>query len=110
MENEKYMVQRTTMKQSEFPSSTIVYNYDSNTGNYVQHYFDSRGVTRLYHMSLENDIWKLWRDTADFSPFDFYQRFVGRINETGDSIKSTWEKSDDGLNWNHDFRLVYRKD
>ncbi|WP_339212442.1 hypothetical protein [Ornithinibacillus sp. FSL M8-0202] len=98
------------MKQSEFPSSTIVYNYDSNTGNYVQHYFDSRGVTRLYHMSLENDIWKLWRDTADFSPFDFYQRFVGRINETGDSIKSTWEKSDDGLNWNHDFRLVYRKD
>jgi hypothetical protein len=109
MEREKFMVQRTLINQREFPSSTIVYDYDSNTGTYLQHYFDSRGITRLYNMSLENDDWKLWRDTPDFSQLDFCQRFVGKINESGDTIKSSWEKSDDGLHWEHDFRLIYRK-
>ncbi|MDG5786260.1 hypothetical protein QA612_02075 [Evansella sp. AB-P1] len=37
MEKEKFIVQRTLMNQPEFPSSTIVYDYDSNTCKYLQH-------------------------------------------------------------------------
>lgn len=109
MEKEKFIVQRTLMNQPEFPSSTIIYDYDFYTGEYLQHYFDSRGVTRLYNMSLEDAVWKLWRDTSDFSPLEFSQRFFGEINESRNTIYSYWEKSDDGLNWDHDFELVYRK-
>jgi hypothetical protein len=27
-----------------------------------QHYYDSRGVARIYQMSLNDGGWKLWRD------------------------------------------------
>lgn len=109
LENEKFMIQQTTMKDPDFPSSTIIYDYDSNVGSYVQHYFDSRGVTRLYQMNFQDDIWKLWRDTSDFSQLDFSQRFIGHINKSQDVIQGTWEKSDDGLSWEYDFRLIFRK-
>ncbi|RPF55502.1 hypothetical protein [Aquisalibacillus elongatus] len=109
MEKEKFVVQRTNINQPEFPSSTIVYDYDPNAGIYIQHYFDSRGITRLYHMSLEKNLWKVWRDTSDFSQLDFCQRFFGEFNESGDVIQSSWETSNDGIHWEHDFRVVYKK-
>ena len=109
MESEMYMVQRTMIHQTEFPNSTMVFDYDTQTYAYVLHYFDSRGVTRLYNMSLENEVWKMWRDTADFSKLDFSQRFIGKFNEAENTIQSYWEKSYDGLNWEHDFKIIYRK-
>lgn len=51
--DETYIIQRTHIDKAEFPSSTIIYDWDSASGNYVQHYFDTRGVTRLYQMSFE---------------------------------------------------------
>ncbi|SDO37422.1 hypothetical protein [Halobacillus aidingensis] len=75
MEKEKFIVQRTFIKQMEFPSSTIVYDYDSNTSNYLQHYFDSRGVTRLYYMNLKSGLWELWRNSSDFFPIRFLPAF-----------------------------------
>lgn len=60
-------------------------------------------------MSLEERVWKLWRDTSDFSPLDFFQRFTGKIDESGKKIESSWEQSDDGINWAHDFKVLYRK-
>jgi hypothetical protein len=31
-------------------------------------------------MSLEDGVWKLWRDPPDFSPLDFAQRFTGTFS------------------------------
>lgn len=107
--NESYIIQYTHIDKAEFPSSTIVYDWDPQRNHYLQHYFDSRGVTRLYQMSLEEGIWKLWRDTADFSPLHFFQRFTGEIDESGNKIESSWEQSDDGINWAHDFKVLYRR-
>lgn len=107
---EKYIIQRTNIQKSEFPSSTSIYEWDANTGQYVMHYFDSRGVTRLCQMTLEEGVWKWWRDKPDFSPLSFFQRFTGRIDETEKIIQSILEKSDDGVNWEHDFKTVYKKE
>jgi len=63
----------------------------------------------LYQMNFQDDIWKLWRDISDFSQLDFSQRFIGHINKSQDVIQGTWEKSDDGLSWEYDFRLIFRK-
>jgi hypothetical protein len=108
--DEKYIIQRTHIDKQEFPRSTSIFDWDAETGLYLVHYFDTRGVTRLYQMSLENGVWKWWRDKADFSPLKFYQRFTGEIDETAKVIESILEKSDDGINWEHDFRTVYRKE
>ncbi len=107
--DERYVIQRIKINKPEFPSSMIIYDWDDAKGQYVQHYFDSRGVTRLYEMSFEKGIWKLWRTTPDFSPLDFHQRFSGTVNRAGNLIESSWEQSADGSQWEHDFRLVYKR-
>ena len=76
---------------------------------FTQHYFDSRGVTRLYSMTLEEGIWTLQRDTPDITPLEFRQRFVGAFRDEGASIEGRWERSDDGSTWEHDFELRYTR-
>ncbi|MEZ0481078.1 hypothetical protein [Planococcus sp. SSTMD024] len=107
--DECYVIQRTKIDKPEFPGSIIIYDWDDAKGQYVQHYFDSRGVTRLYGMSFEEGVWKLWRTTPDFSPLDFHQRFSGKVNAAGNLIESSWEQSIDGVHWGHDFALNYRR-
>lgn len=41
---------------------------DSAREGFLQHYFDSRGVVRVYEMSFANRAWTLERTKVDFSP------------------------------------------
>jgi hypothetical protein len=43
----------------------------------LQHYFDSRGVARLYEMTFSGGVWNLLRNSSDFTPLEFSQRFSG---------------------------------
>jgi hypothetical protein len=78
-------------------------------GNFLQHYFDSRGVARVYKMSFSDGIWKLWRDSPDLSPLDFSQRFTGTFSDDGKTISGAWEICHDATTWEHDFDLTYTK-
>lgn len=78
-------------------------------GAYTQHYYDSRGVVRLYAMSLADGVWTLTRESADFTPLDFRQRFTGTFSEDGNTISGAWEKDVSGDGWEHDFALTYRR-
>ncbi len=69
----------------------------------------TRGVARVYKMSLADGVWKLWRDEPDFSPLDFRQRYTGTFSEDGATIVSAWEISHDGTTWEHDFDLTYTR-
>jgi hypothetical protein len=64
----------------------------------TQHYYDSRGVARVYEMSLADGAWKLWREAPGFC-----QRFSGVLSDDGTRIDGAWQKSDDGAEWTHDF-------
>jgi hypothetical protein len=44
------------------PDSLAVVSVDPKAGAYTQHYFDSRGVVRLYAMTLNGGTWTLTRD------------------------------------------------
>ena len=48
-------------------------------GSFTQHYFDSRGVARVYEMKFEAGRWELLRVNPDFTPLDFSQRYVGSV-------------------------------
>jgi hypothetical protein len=71
---------------------------------FAQHYYDSRGVARVYGMSLDGGVWKLWREAPGF-----WQRYTGVISGDGTTIKGAWEGSADGREWKHDFGLTYIK-
>jgi hypothetical protein len=102
------LVQRTDMPDNGPPSSLTLITYDQVAGAYRQHYFDSRGVIRLYEMTLDDHVWTLLRTTPDFSPLDFSQRFTGRFSKDGKTLTGAWAKATED-SWEHDFALTYTK-
>jgi hypothetical protein len=86
------------------PFSIWVIGRDESTEMYKMFYFDDRGVSRIYDMSFDGEVWKIWREAPGF-----FQRFTGTFSKDGKSIAAQWEKSSDGKTWEHDFDLTSTK-
>jgi len=107
---QQFLIQRWEVPMPEAPDGIAIIGADpASDGHYLQHYFDTRGVARVYKMIFENRIWKLWRDTPDFSPLDFSQRYTGTFGDDGRTIVGAWEICHDGKTWEHDFDLTLIK-
>jgi hypothetical protein len=89
------------------PQGLCVLAANGATEGFTQHYFDSRGVVRVYEMGFDGRTWTLERSTADFTPLDFLQRYVGTFDEDGQAIRGAWEICRDGDTWQKDFELDY---
>lgn len=110
MAGRQFLVQRWSVPVPEAPDGIALIGVDpADGGRYLQHYFDTRGVARVYKMTLEGDTWTLWRDEPDFSPLDFAQRYVGTFGDGGRTITGQWEIAHDRTTWERDFDLSYRK-
>jgi hypothetical protein len=105
----QFLLQRIEIPMPEVPDSLSIISADAGTGSYTQHYFDSRGVARLYAMSLTDRVWTLTRESPDFMPLEFGQRFAGTFSQDWNSVRGAWEKRFDGGGWEHDFALTYRR-
>ena len=105
----QFLVQHTEVPIPEAPDSLAIVGTDPRTGGYTQHYYDSRGVVRLYAMSFADGDGMLTRESPDFSPLDFRQRFTGTFSEDENTITGAWEKSPGGRDREHDFALTYRR-
>jgi hypothetical protein len=106
----QFLIQRWEVPVPEAPDGIAIIGADpERAGNFLQHYFDSRGVARIYQVSFADGVWKLWRDEPDFSPLDFRQRYTGTFSDDGTTIAGAWEISHDGKTWEHDFDLTYYK-
>jgi hypothetical protein len=103
----QFLTERTEI--SGAPGSIAVVGLDTGGQAYTQHYFDSRGVARIYVMIFDGTAWTLLRNAPDFSPLDFWQRFTATFSPDGRTITGSWELSKDGSEWQHDFDLVYQK-
>ena len=104
MKGRLFMIERLSISLPEFPDGICVIGVGDDPGTFRQYYFDSRGVRRVYEMTLEDGVWTLWRD----SPEPFPQRFTGRFQDDGRTIAGRWEKQE-GSDWEVDFDLTYRK-
>lgn len=103
----KYLTQRSEVDHPDAPNSLSVYSADPDKDGYTQHYFDSRGVTRLYAMTFTGGVWTLLRESADFSPLHFRQRYVGTFSEDRNRIDGAWELARPGSGFELDFDLNY---
>jgi hypothetical protein len=109
MPGRQFLIQRWEVAHPAAPDGIAIIGWDVARAGYVQHYFDSRGVARLYEMSFGEGVWELSRTEADFSPLDFAQRYTGVLSEDSKEIRGSWELSYDGSEWEHDFELIYSK-
>ena len=99
-----YLIQRSAMEDPVFPRTVAVIGPDRSGEKIVQHYFDSRGVARVYEVSLEEGVWRMWRDDPEFS-----QRTTGRFTDDGSAIDVALERTEPDGTWVHDFDLTYRR-
>jgi hypothetical protein len=60
-------------------------------------------------MTFADGEWTLTRESPDFSPLDFRQRFTGTFGPDGTTITGSWQSGRDGGEWEHDFALTYRR-
>ncbi|HMG28316.1 MAG TPA: hypothetical protein VKH36_16050 [Acidimicrobiia bacterium] len=105
-----FLLQRWEVPIDEAPDGlAVIGRIPQDNAGYLQHYFDSRGVARVYSMTFEDGVWTLSRTKADFSPLDFAQRFTGTLGDDDRTIRGGWELAHDGSTWEHDFDLVYTR-
>ena len=104
LEGVPLLIERWHVDMPEAPDGVAVIGCDGMSGSYYQLYTDERDVQRVYEMSLQDGVWKLWRDGAPFS-----QRFRGTFSEDGRTIAGRFEIAEDGNGWKTDFDLTYRK-
>jgi hypothetical protein len=71
----QFLLQRTEVPVPEAPDSLTIVSVDLETGAYTQHYYDSRGVVRLYAMTFAGGVWTLTRESADFPAFRVIPEF-----------------------------------
>jgi hypothetical protein len=104
LEGRFFLTQRFVNEHPAAPSGIAIIGPGTDLATFEQHYYDSRGVARVYQMSLDDGVWRVWRQAPGF-----WQRYTGEISEDGTSIKGAWEGSADGREWKHDFGLTYLK-
>jgi hypothetical protein len=68
------------------------------------HYFDSRGVFRVYETRIADAAWEFWRNAAGFS-----QRFTGRFADGDDTIVGHSQLCTDDVHWADDLAITYRR-
>lgn len=104
LDGEFFLIQRFTVDNPAAPSGIAIIGPGEAAETFSQHYYDSRGVARIYQMSLHDGVWQLWREAPGF-----WQRYTGVFSDGGTTIKGAWEGSADGSQWKHDFDLSYIK-
>jgi hypothetical protein len=102
LEGEQFLIERSANDHPDFPDAiTIIGAF----GDGLQlHYFDSRGIHRVYETSFDDGVWRIWRDAPEFS-----QRSEATLEDGGDTIRCRFQLSYDGETWNDDLVLTYRR-
>jgi hypothetical protein len=118
LEGERFQIHRARTDHPDFPDAiSIVGDFgkdrveppakvaqerdeDASLG---MHYFDSRGVFRVYEVSVDERAWHYWREAPGFS-----QRFTGTFEDGGDTIVGMSQLDRDGT-WKDDLQITYRR-
>jgi hypothetical protein len=83
MEGGAFLKMYSEVEEPGVPSSIAIFGSDDDADTFFMLYFDERGVSRKYEMTLDDHVWKLWRLVPGFS-----QRFTGTFQ--GDTIVGVW--------------------
>ncbi len=105
LEGRAFLIERWHVDLPEAPDGVAIIGAGDAEGELRQHYFDSRGVHRVYEMTFDGTTWRMWREASD----PFPQRFSATIADDGRTIAGRWEKAEDGESWAVDFDLTYRR-
>jgi hypothetical protein len=103
LEDQRFLIERSHYDHPEIPDAIAVTGIID--GKPSMHYFDPRGVHRVFAVDITPDTWRFWNDAPGFS-----QRFTGTLSDDGNAINGVVELSrDDGATWEPDLAITYRR-
>ena len=107
------IVLRTVGQPAEVPDSVSIIGGATGGQPQPMHYFDSRGVKRMFMTIVEGSTWRIWRapgeDWNGPNGPGFNQRYIGEISADGNTIEGRWERGmgDAGEDWEIDVPITY---
>jgi hypothetical protein len=119
LEGERFLIYRARTDHPDFPDSIAIIGVTEQDrvddesdargdgtadAPMTMHYFDSRGVFRVYNVHIDADGWRIWRDAPGFS-----QRFTGTYEDGGSTVAGLWQLNRDDVNWDDDLEITYRR-
>ena len=102
LEGRRFLIWRSRYDHPDIPDAISIIGVTD--GQLSMHYFDVRGVYRVYAAGLSDGTWRFSRDAPEFS-----QRFTGSFSDDGQTITGLVELSRDGTTWEDDLAITYRK-
>jgi hypothetical protein len=102
LEDQGFLLQRSHVDHPQIPDALAVIGLLD--GQPTMHYFDPRGVHRVFAVEFTADTWRYWNDTPGFA-----QRFTGTFADDGSAIHGAGELSRDGTTWEPDLAITYRR-
>jgi hypothetical protein len=105
LEGEQFLILRSRNEHPDFPDSVSIIGATDEEESLTMHYFDSRGVFRVYRVSLEDGVWRIWGD----GPSGVSGRFSGSFSDDGDTLSGVHQLSRDGSTWDDDLAITYRR-
>jgi hypothetical protein len=102
LEGRRFVIQRSHYDHPEIPDAIAVFGVTD--GRLSMHYFDSRGVYRVYAVDLREGTLRFSRNGPDFD-----QRYSATLSQDGETIAGQGELSRDGTTWEGDLAINYRR-
>ena len=99
-----YLCIRSEIDEPGVPSGISYIGSDDQEGTYMMLYFDERGVSRHYEVSLDAGVMHWWRDAPGFR-----QRFTVTMSADGDTMHGRGELAKDEDAWGPDLELTYTR-
>jgi hypothetical protein len=104
IEGGAFLIWRSEIDEPGIPSGTAILGSDDAEGTFSMLYFDERGVSRKYGVTISGDVMTWSRDDPKFR-----QRMTLTIDADGTRIVSKGEMSREGKPWEGDLELTYER-
>jgi hypothetical protein len=102
LEGEQFLIQRSSNDHPDFPDSISVIGFADE--ELTAHYFDSRGVFRVYGVAMKGDTLRMWRDEPGFS-----QRLEAKLSDDRATLAGVWQLSRDDETWADDLAIAFTR-
>jgi DNA-binding transcriptional regulator/RsmH inhibitor MraZ len=105
LEGERFVIVRAWVDHPDFPDSISIIG---DTDGLQMHWFDSRGVHRLFDVTVTDEGWEATRHVPASSS-DFSQRIPLTFADGDRTMTGTSQISHDDQNWDDDLAINYRR-
>jgi hypothetical protein len=104
LEGGAFLMMHSEIEEPGIPTGIAIFGSDDSAGTFSMLYFDERGVSRKYEVTVADNVLTWWRNAPGFS-----QRFTCTLSNDARTMIGKGELSKDGLSWEKDLELTYTR-